>query len=61
MLKGKCDDIVVKIAKDCGWSEDFSKRIEKSKNQPDAATIDDILTDMEQYEAKDVELVNYDD
>lgn len=31
-LKGKCDDIVVKITKDCGWGEDFSKRIEKSKN-----------------------------
>ena len=60
-LKGKCDDIVVKIAKDCGWSEDFTKRIEKSKNQPDAATIDDILTDMEQYESKDVEELKEED
>ena len=49
-LQGKCDDVVTKISKDCGWGEDFSKRIANSKNQPDPTKMDELLAKMEQFE-----------
>ena len=40
-LKGKCDDVVLKIATDCGWGEEFSKMIVNCKNSaPDVNALD---------------------
>lgn len=51
-LHGKCDDVVVKICKDCGWNDEFMGRIKESKNQPDPEKVDEILADMEQIDPK---------
>ena len=54
-LQGKCDDIAVKICKDCGWTEEFAAKIKESKNQPDPEGIDEIVKDMVQIAPKEEE------
>ena len=31
-IEGKCDDIVGKIAKECGWADEFKEKIQKCKS-----------------------------
>jgi len=31
-LQGKCDEVVAKISKDCGWEQEFKERIQKCKS-----------------------------
>ena len=42
-LEGKCDDIVAKLCKDCGWEKEFKERITKCKTQ----SADDLIKQME--------------
>lgn len=49
-LKGKCDDVVTKIVRDCGWIDEFKDMTKDSKNQVDPSVLDELLKDMEQID-----------
>lgn len=42
-LQGKCDEVVAKISKDCGWEDEFKARIQNCKTQ----SADDLIKQME--------------
>lgn len=45
LLKGKCDQVVTKLAKDCGWEEEFAERTVNCKVpevEENAPEVDDL-------------------
>lgn len=45
-LKGKCDDVVTKICKDLGWSEEFKAYTKDCKNQPKPEEVDSLMEEL---------------
>ena len=56
LLKGKCDEQVFKIARDCGWTDELEAKIKKSKDASDLTKqMESLTVDDKKEEGKETE------